>query len=224
MNREIEEKLKACFLKEDVEWRIQDAGVKDGKVWARVLAYIDNRAIVNRLDEVFGIAGWQNHITEISEGSFLCGISFKYQGEWITKWDGADATDIEPVKGAISGAMKRAGAILGIGRYLYDLEAGYATISDKGKNYQGRGTKKDGTEKYPAFKWDAPELPKWALPTSTNTFDKLRDHEDELDIEQSIMDCKSLEELKIIWSTLDKEHQKKFTDIKDATKKRLTGE
>ena len=35
------------FSPEDIEWRIQQSGkTRDGKVWAMVLAYVTNRAIM----------------------------------------------------------------------------------------------------------------------------------------------------------------------------------
>lgn len=49
------------FSHEDIEWRIQQSGkTRDGKVWAMVLAYVTNRAIMKRLDDVCGKAGWRN--------------------------------------------------------------------------------------------------------------------------------------------------------------------
>lgn len=69
----------------------------------------------------------------------------------------AENTDIEGVKGGLSGAMKRAAVQWGIGRYLYALEEGFAQVSERGKL---RGKTKQGTD----FKWDPPQLPAWALP------------------------------------------------------------
>ncbi len=40
-------------------------------------------------------------------------------GEWVEKQDGSGATDMEPFKGGISGALKRAAVAWGIGRELY---------------------------------------------------------------------------------------------------------
>ena len=38
-----------------VVWRVQQSGFsKQGKPWAMVLAYMDNRAVQERFDEVFG--------------------------------------------------------------------------------------------------------------------------------------------------------------------------
>ena len=213
--KEIEVLLAKPFPEEDIEWRVQSAGQKDGKVWARVLAYVTNRAIMNRLDEVCGINGWKNELIEISKGSFICGLSIKFDGEWITKWDGADATDIEPVKGAISGAMKRSAVQWGIGRYLYELEAGYANVHDKGKHYQSG--KKDN---YPAFKWDSPPLPKWALPD--NSQQDACTKEDSGFMEK-LKSCGTVSELNNLWLSLSKEEKHKYLPIFTEYKKSITG-
>ncbi len=150
--------LAAPFPENDIEWRIQSSGINNnGKVWAKCLAYITNRAIMDRLDEIVGPANWKNQFAPGPLGGIICGISIKIDGEWVEKWDGADETDIEKVKGGLSGAMKRAGVQWGIGRFLYDLEPTWAQISDNGKF---SAKTKDGTW----FKWDAPKLPAWALP------------------------------------------------------------
>lgn len=155
-------KLAAPFPPGDIEWRIGRAGVKNDKVWATCLAYVTNRAIMERLDAVVGPANWRNEYREWTTGSpgVLCGISIRVGDEWVTKWDGAEQTDIESVKGGLSNAMKRAAVQWGIGRYLYDLPEGKATISEKGQHYQAKNEKKQT----PAFRWDPPALPKWALP------------------------------------------------------------
>lgn len=98
------------FSPEDIEWRIQQSGkTRDGKVWAMVLAYVTNRAIMKRLDDVCGKAGWRNEYRDIpNNGGVECGISIKIDSEWVTKWDAAENTQVEAVKGGRSGAMKRA--------------------------------------------------------------------------------------------------------------------
>ncbi len=157
------------FAANEVEWRVGQAGKKGEEVWAKVLAYITNRAIMERLDEVCGPESWRNEFRYEPSGAILCGISIRVvkpensaEREWVTKWDGAEATDIEAVKGGLSNAMKRAAVQWGIGRYLYDLEEGWAKVHANGAHWQAA---KEG--KYPAFKWDPPALPEWALPTGT---------------------------------------------------------
>ena len=93
------------FSPEDIEWRIQQSGkTRDGKVWAMVLAYVTNRAIMKRLDDVCGKAGWRNEYRDIpNNGGVECGISIKIDSEWVTKWDAAENTQVEAVKGGRSG-------------------------------------------------------------------------------------------------------------------------
>jgi hypothetical protein len=110
-------------------------------VWCKALAYITNRAIQERLDEVCGPENWQNKFIEI-DGGFLCGIGIytkptcwikeeEYDSgfAWVWKWDGAQRTEFESIKGGLSGAMKRAAVQWGIGRYLYDLEETWVDTS-----------------------------------------------------------------------------------------------
>ena len=47
-------KLKEPFSENDIEWRVQQSGETNGRIWAKVLAYVTARAIENRLDEVCG--------------------------------------------------------------------------------------------------------------------------------------------------------------------------
>ena len=133
------EKLDEPFASNDIEWRIQQAGKNNSGIWAKVMAYVTNRAIMKRLDEVCGKSGWRNEYRDIPNGGGVeCGISIKVDGEWITKWDAAENTQVEAVKGGRSGAMKRAAVQWGIGRYLYDLTEGFATVSaerQRGFNY-----------------------------------------------------------------------------------------
>jgi hypothetical protein len=163
MLRQSLDRLADPFAPEDVEWRIQTSGEKSGKIWARVLAYITNRAIMDRLDAVAGPENWQNEYKEGPAGGVICGISIHVlpasavSAQWITKWDGAENSDIESVKGGLSNSMKRAAVQWGMGRYLYDLEEGWAQVHDGGRF---SAKTKDGKW----FKWDPPVLPDWAQP------------------------------------------------------------
>ena len=147
-------KLAEPFPAADIEWRVQQAGQKGDRVWAKVLAYVTNRAIQDRLDDVCGPENWRNEFTAGPGGGVLCGLSIFVGDGWVTKWDGAENTEFEAVKGGLSGAMKRAAVQWGIGRYLYKIEANWANIHDGGAHYQP----KDKQGKYPAFKWDPPDL------------------------------------------------------------------
>jgi hypothetical protein len=149
--------LQAFFDTDEIEWRIQMAGEKNGRIWAIAVPYVTNRAIQSRLDEVVGPANWRNEFRPGPDGGVMCGISIRVGNEWVTKWDGAENTDVEGVKGGLSAAMKRAAVQWGIGRYLYALDESFAQVSEHGRF---RAKTRDGT----GFRWDPPELPAWALP------------------------------------------------------------
>jgi hypothetical protein len=177
--KRIMDRLREPFSANDIEWRIQRSGLKDGKPWAMVLAYVTARAIQERLDETCGLFGWKNLYEKGPDGGVLCGISIvDGEGNWITKYDGAENTNIEAVKGGISGALKRAASVWGIGRYLYGLEATFAIIDANGQ-YSGSAKKnpKDNSEKPTWFKWNPPALPVWALPADEKpiTFEELKE-------------------------------------------------
>jgi len=162
--KEIMQALARPFAADEVEWRASQCGMsKSGKPWVRVLCYLTNRAIMNRLDEVFGISHWRNEYVKWGNDSTLCGISVRINSEWITKWDGASETDIEAVKGGLSDAMKRAAVQWGMGRYLYNLTEGFAecTLEPQRGNEWHKAITKD---KNNTIFWKAPDLPDWALP------------------------------------------------------------
>lgn len=161
-------RLAEPFPAEDIEWRVSRAGNGSKGIFCMVLAYLTSRAIQARLDEVCGPQNWRNEPPTIQEfggkcTAFVVGISIRINDEWVTKWDCAEPTNIEPAKGGFSGGMKRAGAMWGIGRYLYHLDETFAEVSDssaKGWNYAKLSEKQGGATYY----WKTPSLPAWALP------------------------------------------------------------
>lgn len=136
----IKDELARPFAPEDLEWRIQYANEKTNR--GIVVPYVTNRAIQARLDEAVGIAGWYNdykpwHGANKKEAQ-ICGISiyFEERGGFITKWDGAEDSDIEPVKGGLSDSMKRAAVQWGIGRVLYSMtDPVWVDIEPRGRSW-----------------------------------------------------------------------------------------
>ena len=123
--KEMQQALAKPFAPEDLEWRLQNT--TEEKMRGLAVPYVTNRAIQNRLDEVCGPENWYNdfkpwHSNGKKEAQ-LCGIAIYFEGRgFITKWDGAEDSDIESVKGGLSDSMKRAAVQWGIGRVLYDLK------------------------------------------------------------------------------------------------------
>lgn len=129
---EIFDQLAAPFSIDEIEWRI---GATSGdKSKGMALAYIDARAVMDRLDKVVGPDKWQRRYP-FANGKTCCEIGIKTGDDWVWKADGAGDTDHEGIKGAFSDAFKRAAVNWGIGRYLYDLEAPWIPIEQKGRSY-----------------------------------------------------------------------------------------
>ena len=122
--------LAAPFDQKDIEFRV-GATTRD-KSQVLALPYITSRAVMDRLDNAVGPQNWRDEYREAPQGGVLCGVSIRIDGEWVTKWDGADNTKVEPVKGGLSDAFKRAAVKWGIGRYLYDIPAIWVKAKDKG--------------------------------------------------------------------------------------------
>lgn len=110
--------LTTALLPDEVEWRVQSV-TKTGKTV--VVPYIQNRAVQQRLDSLYGPMGWRNEYKEWRTKGVICGISIYNDliEQWVTKWDGADETNIEPTKGGLSDSMKRCAVQWGMGRELY---------------------------------------------------------------------------------------------------------
>lgn len=140
---EMMQALAAPFSASDVEWRVQNTNKEHTRGMA--VPYIDSRAIQNRLDSVVGVFNWKTEYRpwhQIAKGekanaSQLCGLSIYCadRQEWIQKWDAAENSDIEPVKGGISDSFKRAAVLWNVGRYLYDLAPVWVDVEPRGRSY-----------------------------------------------------------------------------------------
>lgn len=166
--KEIEKKLKAPFPASEIKWRAQQIRKKfkkeekeKDKYEAIMLAYIDARAVMDRLDEAVGPNNWRTFYTETNKGRVLCELSINYNGEWVTKTDGAGDTGTEGEKGAISDALKRAAVNHGVNRLMYNFGDTRVELEPKDitTNRQGK----------PIYKWGAKKLsekcrlPDWYL-------------------------------------------------------------
>lgn len=147
------QRLTDPFLPEEIGWRVRQAGEKNGRIWCVVIPYLTARAVMERLDTVVGPANWAPRYRRGPVGGTLCGLAIRVDGEWVMKWDGAGASDVEPTKGAISNALKRAAVVWGMGRrQLYGIGTLWGRVHSDGRE---TGRLKDGR----AFRWDPPALP-----------------------------------------------------------------
>ena len=144
--RQIQAELAMPFAPEDLEWRLQK--VVEARELGIAVPYVTNRAIMSRLDDVVGPENWYNDFKPWhgagGKDAQLCGISIRFGDGWITKWDGAEDSDIEPVKGGLSDSMKRAAVQWGVGRVLYNMDVVFVDVEKRGKTWY---IKKDQQER-----------------------------------------------------------------------------
>ena len=120
---DIHKALCAPFNPASISWRVGNTnakklGVKPYQATeGSVLAYIDARDVMRRLDEVVGFNNWQCKYPFAG----CCELSLRIHGEWITKSNAGAESQVEAEKGQASDAFKRAAVLFGIGQYLYDL-------------------------------------------------------------------------------------------------------
>lgn len=176
----INKELKKPFYPEELEWRVGSKKLDyNGNPKIQIFCYVQNRAIMDRLDKVLGFNNWEmikpdhvhtiidkterqtNEMYTVNLNGFITGLRIRIAGEWITRYDGADFTDFEPFKGGLSNSMKRTAVQFGIGRYLYNFENTQAIIHANGENNEAIYNK--STKKKDWFKWSPPILPDWAL-------------------------------------------------------------
>lgn len=126
--------LKIPFSQDKVRWRVARI-TKNGS--AQVLAYVDARDVMDRLDDVLGPNNWQDQYSFHGD-RILCNLSIREPGtqEWITKVDGAGDTAVESEKGGLSDAFKRAAVKFGINRDMYNFGNTFAEV-DQWKKIKG---------------------------------------------------------------------------------------
>ena len=82
MTEEQARQLELPFPFEEIEWRVLRISKK--KPVAQVAAYVDSRAIQNRLDKVVGRENWQNEFVTVTGNNndgtaHICRLSIYYQ-------------------------------------------------------------------------------------------------------------------------------------------------
>lgn len=121
------ETLTAPIQPNEIEWRVQSV-TSTGKMI--VVPYINNRCVMQRFDAAFGPTNWTSEFREIGNG-FICRLTVTIDKKTVYREDGASKTNIEPEKGGISDAMKRAAVQFGLGRCLYDYPKVFIECNEK---------------------------------------------------------------------------------------------
>ncbi len=102
------------------KWRVQSAIPKANPTHVQMIAYIDARDVMERLDTVVGQANWQDKYYEV-KGNLYCSLGIKIGDEWVWKSDTGTPSQTEAIKGECSDAFKRAAVKWGINRDAYSV-------------------------------------------------------------------------------------------------------
>jgi hypothetical protein len=145
MNNDKVKLLSKPFPFEEVEAKVQVTSKDTSKgLRGMVVFYLDSRTIQKRLDDVLGHLNWKNQYsvwhdfeandTKKMQKSQICGIAIynDERNEWVGKFDGAECSNIEPIKGGLTDSFKRAACMWGIGRYLYELDGIWVDVEQRG--------------------------------------------------------------------------------------------
>jgi hypothetical protein len=141
--------LTTPFPADAIHWK--PLSVKGNRALAA--AYLDARAVMQRLDSVFGVGGWKDAYQLVQGGSVVCTLSVRLDGEWVQKTDVGSPSeqpdDGDKLKAAFSDSLKRAACKLGVGRYLYKLPRQWLDYDPQKKQFV-----------------KTPTLPAWAVPAA----------------------------------------------------------
>src|SRR5947199_8666902 len=122
---------------DDTEVKFKPQAVKGSRALA--LAYVDVRAIMDRLDNVLGVENWQDRYQLLPDNSVMCRLRLRIGDRWITKADVGGPSEQpdggDRRKAAFSDALKRAAVKFGIGRYLYRLPQQWADYDPQKRRF-----------------------------------------------------------------------------------------
>ena len=139
-NQEVINALNESTLKDRVKFRVGFKNRSGTK--ACMLAYVDARYVMDRLDYAVGKDNW-SAVYSITGNTMFCTIKVIWpDGKVTKKTDCGIETDIDAEKGQASDAFKRAAVHYGIGRDLYTYPNYCANLDQSG--YVDRDWKPEG--------------------------------------------------------------------------------
>lgn len=113
ITREVQEKLGAAFGESELDFlpRATNGGQ------ALAVPYVDARAVMNRLDSAVGPGGWSWDFELLSADGKMVKGRLTVLG--VTRCDAGESdAEAEPLKSAVSDALKRCAVHFGVARYL----------------------------------------------------------------------------------------------------------
>jgi hypothetical protein len=132
LSKEILLQLSAEFPAEEIEFlpRAASGGMALG------LPYLESRDVMRRLDAVVGPENWKFDFEVLHAADKTVCVRGMLTVCGVTKCEAGEANgEDEPVKSAVSDAIKRCGVLFGIGRYLYYLPRVWAPFDPQKRRF-----------------------------------------------------------------------------------------
>jgi len=132
LSKEMLEILSRPFDPKEVEVKVQV--VSKDRAKGQVVAYVDARTVLDRLDEAVGPTGWSDGYEVLNNGTDYDGrrlveVKCTLTVLGISKEDVGEG---DSLKAAFSDALKRAAVKFGVGRYLYRLPKVWVDLDERG--------------------------------------------------------------------------------------------
>lgn len=124
-----------------IQWRVGSTFKRGNKLYGQLLAYIDARTVMERLDRLdpaWTVEHYSPVVVVDSAGNEATGVPCRLTVKGVSRTDVGVPSDMEPVKGAYSDALKRAAVHFGIGRELYEMPFVAVECEEKANGKAGK--------------------------------------------------------------------------------------
>ena len=131
---EVVQRLLAPFPPDEIDFLAKN--VRNGRALA--LAYIDARAVMRRLDEAVGPGNWSFDY-EVQDAPDCRRVKGMLTVLGVLRCDAGEADkEGEPLKSAVSDALKRAAVHFGVGRFLYLLPTVWGEYDEQKRTWKSQ--------------------------------------------------------------------------------------
>lgn len=124
-----------------IQWRVGSTFKRGSTLYGQLLAYVDARTVMERLD-ILDPSWSVEHGAPVQmltpDGKPVYGVPCRLTVNGVTRTDVGVPSDMEPVKGAYSDALKRCAVHFGIGRELYEMPFVAVQVEEKPNGKAGK--------------------------------------------------------------------------------------
>jgi len=116
-NPDIAQALAAPFKPEEYKARVEEGVTKSGQPYHREFTYVEDEKVMQRLDDVFGVLGWELRVE--AAGPNVAKVTI-IAGDVRREDYGYAENAKDPLKEAVTDGIRRVGRMFGIARDVYE--------------------------------------------------------------------------------------------------------